>query len=247
MLGTLLDAAVKNGDDLSSLRHLTGLEAFDTINRFESMCPSARFWTAYGQTEVSGMITTAPFRDRPGSAGKPTMLAHVCVVDELDRPLPVDQAGEIVVRGPVVFNGYWNCEADNEVTFRNGWHHTGDMGRFDADGFLWYCGRSPAKELIKPGGENVYPAEVEKVLLEHPAVAETIVFGVPDTRWGEAIKAVCVCRAGKTVTASELIDFVGSRIARFKRPSHVVFCAALPKNHQGLPDRAQVKNDFTNA
>lgn len=247
MLGSLLDTAEKNGDDLSSLRHLTGLDVPETISRFEAMCPSARFWTAYGQTEVSGTVTTAPFRDRPGSAGRPTPLAQVRIVDELDRPLPASQEGEIVVRGPVVFSGYWNCEADNEFTFRNGWHHTGDMGRFDADGYLWYCGRSPAKELIKTGGENVYPAEVEKALLEHPAVAEAVVFGVPDARWGEAVKAVCVCHAGKTVTAGELIDFVGSRIARFKRPSHVVFCAMLPKSAQGLPDRAQVKKDFTDA
>ena len=78
----------------------------------------------------------------------------------------------------MVFNGYWNCEADNAFTFRGGWHHTGDMGRFDADGYLWYIGRSAAKELIKPGGENVYPAEVERALLEHPALSAAIVFGI---------------------------------------------------------------------
>jgi acyl-CoA synthetase (AMP-forming)/AMP-acid ligase II len=247
MLGTLLDKAAKDGDDMSSLRHVTGLDTPDTISRFESVCPSARFWAAYGQCEVSGVVTIAPFRDRPGSAGKPTMLNRVCIVDDLDRQLPVGQTGEIVVRGPMVFNGYWNCDADNEFTFRNGWHHTGDMGRFDEDGYLWYGGRSPAKELIKPGGENVYPAEVEKALLEHPAVAEAVVFGVPDAQWGEAIKAVCICRAGQTVAAAELIEFVGARIARFKRPKYVVFSAALPKNAQGLLDRARVKQEFANA
>ncbi len=247
MLGALLDQAAKDGDDLSSLRHVTGLDSPDTINRFESVCPTARFWAAYGQCEVSGLVTMAPFRERPGSAGKATMLNRVCVVDDLDRPLPVGQSGEIVVRGPMVFGGYWNCDADNEFTFRNGWHHTGDMGRFDADGYLWYGGRSPAKELIKPGGENVYPAEVEKALLEHPAIAEAVVFGVPDAQWGEAIKAVCVCRAGQAVAAAELIEFVGTRIARFKRPKQVVFSATLPKNAQGLPDRARIKQEFAHA
>jgi len=246
MLGTLLDTAAKDGGDLASLRHLTGLDTPDTIKRFESVCPSARFWTAYGQSEVSGVVTLAPFRDKPGSAGKPTLLNRVCVVDDLDRPLAVGESGEIVVRGPMVFNGYWNCDADNTFTFRNGWHHTGDMGRFDDDGYLWYGGRTPAKELIKPGGENVYPAEVEKALLEHPGIAEAVVFGVPDAQWGEAIKAVCVCRPGQTVAAAELIEFVGARIARFKRPKHVVFCAALPKTPQGLPDRARVKQEFAN-
>jgi acyl-CoA synthetase (AMP-forming)/AMP-acid ligase II len=147
----------------------------------------------------------------------------------------------------MVFHGYWNCDDDNKATFRNNWHHTGDMGRFDDEGYLWYAGRSSAKELIKPGGENVYPAEVEKALLEHPAVSEAVVFGVPDEQWGEAIKAVCVCRAGQTVIAADLIEFVGGRIARFKRPKYVIFATALPKNAQGSPDRTRVKQEFGNA
>jgi acyl-CoA synthetase (AMP-forming)/AMP-acid ligase II len=100
-----------------------------------------------------------------------------------------------------LFNGYWNCEADNAFTFRNGWHHTGDVGRFDADGYLWYVGRSPAKDLIKPGGENVYPAEVERAILEHSAIAEVVVIGVVDTQWGECVKAVCTCKPGEGVSA----------------------------------------------
>jgi acyl-CoA synthetase (AMP-forming)/AMP-acid ligase II len=247
MLGTLLDQAAKDGRHLSSLRHLTGLDALDTITRFEAACPNARFWVAYGQSEMSGVVTFAPFRDCPGSAGKATGLNRVCVVDELDQPLATGQSGEIVVRGPAVFKGYWNRPADNEFTFRGGWHHTGDMGRFDAEGNLWYVGRSPAKELIKPGGENVYPAEVERALIEHPAVAEAVVFGVPDAQWGEAIKAICVCRAGQAVPAEQLIDFVGARIARFKRPKHVVFAASLPRNAQGQVDRARVKQEFADA
>jgi acyl-CoA synthetase (AMP-forming)/AMP-acid ligase II len=246
MLSTLLDKAAKDGGDMSSLRHLTGLDTPETISRFESMYPSARFWATYGQSEVSGAVTLSPFRDRPGSAGQPTMLNRVCVVDNLDQLLPVGQTGEIVVRGPMVFCGYWNCDSDNEFGFRGGWHHTGDMGRFDGDGYLWYCGRTPAKELIKPGGENVYPAEVERSLLDHPAVSEAVVFGVPDSQWGEAVKAVCVCRAGQTVRAEELIEFVGTRIANFKRPKHVVFSTQLPRTTQGLIDRSRIKQEFAN-
>jgi acyl-CoA synthetase (AMP-forming)/AMP-acid ligase II len=129
------------------------------------------------------------------------------------------------------------------VTLRNGWHHTGDMGRFDQAGYLWYAGRSPAKELIKPGGENVYPAEVEKVVREHAAIAEVAVIGVPDAQWGEAIKAVCVCRPGLSVAPADLIDFVAGRIARYKKPKHVVFVAALPRTAQGAIDRAKVKQE----
>src|SRR5262249_62323559 len=105
-------------------------------------------------------------------AGGPRPLTGFGMVGGLDQPVATGQVGEIVVRGPMVFCGYWRREEDNNMTFRNGWHHTGDMGRFDAEGYLFYAGRSPAKELIKPGGENVYPAEVEKVIREHTAIAE---------------------------------------------------------------------------
>lgn len=242
ILSTLLDQA-KDTQSLSSLRIVTGLEAPDTIARFEQQCPDARFWSVFGQSETSGFVTMAPFREKPGSAGRPTFLCKVAVVDDLDRELPPGQTGEIVVRGPSVFKGYWKCEADNAFTFRNGWHHTGDNGAFDEQGYLWYKGRSPAKDLIKPGGENVYPAEVEGAIAAHPAIAEVAVIGVPDAQWGEAIKAVCACKAGQSVTAREIIDFVGERIARYKRPKHVAFVAALPKTAAGSVDRAKVKEE----
>lgn len=243
MLGTLLDKAAESDADLSSLRVVSGLDTPDTINRFETACPNARFWAAYGQSEVSGCVTFAPFRERPGSAGRPAMFSTVALVDDLDHPLPDGLTGEIVVRGPMVFKGYWNCDADNTITFRNGWHHTGDMGRFDEDGYLWYAGRSPAKELIKPGGENVYPAEVERVILEHEAIAEVVVLGVADAQWGEAVKAVCVCKPGERVSGQDLIEFVGQRIARFKKPKHVAFVAQLPRTASGVVDRQAVKQE----
>ena len=142
----------------------------------------------------------------------------------------------------MVFKGYWNLPEDNAATFRNGWHHTGDLGRFDEDGYLFYAGRKPEKELIKPGGENVYPAEVEKVILEHPAVAKTVVFGVPDPKWKEGIKAVCVANPGQSVAAADLIAFVGERIARYKKPQYVQFVENLPENDDGSPDRGKVKD-----
>jgi Acyl-CoA synthetases (AMP-forming)/AMP-acid ligases II len=241
MLGALLDAAAAQGSALSSLRVVSGIDVPETIARLRTTCPQATFWSAYGQTETSGSVSLAPFDERPGSAGRPTALNTVAVVDELDRPLPTGATGEIVVRGPMVFQGYWRCEADNAFTLRNGWHHTGDMGRIDAEGYLWYSGRSPAKELIKPGGENVYPAEVERAILEHPALAQAVVIGVPDAQWGEAVKAVCVLKAGCTLSAEDLIEFVGARIARYKKPKHVVFVQALPHTAAGGVDRAAVK------
>ena len=186
----------------------------------------------------------ARFRDRRGSAGRPVLNASIAVVDEGDRPVPLGETGEIVVRGPGVFEGYWNCPDDTAATFRNGWHHTGDNGALDADGYLWYRGRSAAKELIKPGGENVYPAEVEAALKAHAAVAEAVVFGVPDKEWGEAIKAVCILHAGSVATTEEISAFVAGRIARFKRPKHLVLTSDLPRLDDGRIDRIKAKALF---
>jgi len=243
ILGALLDAA-KDPADIASLRIVTGLDTPETIRRFERQCLYGRFWVAFGQSETSGFVTMAPFGDRPGSAGRSMYLSTVAVVDSLDRLLPTGEVGEIVVRGPGVFEGYWNCEADTAAVFRNGWHHTGDNGAFDADGYLWYKGRSAAKELIKPGGENVYPAEVEAVLVQHPAVLEAVVFGVADLEWGEAIKAVCVLNPGQSADPRDIIDFVAVRIARYKRPKHLMLAESLPKSGSGAIDRAKVRDAF---
>lgn len=241
MLGSLLDAAAQAGSALSSLRVVTGIDTPETLDRFSAACPHADFWVAYGQTETAGPISLARHSERPGSAGRPVAQHVLALVDEQDRPVGAGFVGEIVVRGPMVFSGYWRLDEDNAFTFRDGWHHTGDMGRRDGDGYLWYAGRSPTKELIKPGGENVYPAEVERALLEHPAVAEAIVFGVPDAQWGEAIKAVCVLKPAQSLAAEALIEFVGGRIARYKKPKHVVFVGSLPKTPAGAIDRTAVK------
>ena len=240
ILAQILDEAEASGTSLASLRAAWGLDSPETIARFEAACPGATFWTGYGQSETSAYVSFSPHRERPGSAGRPAPLARLAILDEDDRPVPPGAVGEIALRGPLVFRGYWNLPEETEWTFRGGWHHTGDMGRFDEEGYLVYAGRSPAKELIKTGGENVYPAEVERALREHAAVAEAVVIGVPDPRWGEAVKAVCELRPGAAASEEEIIAFVGERIARYKRPKAVAF-AVLPRLADGKPDRAAVK------
>ncbi|MDQ7783327.1 MAG: AMP-binding protein [Desulfomonilaceae bacterium] len=240
MLSSLLDRAEAESVDITSIRHLLGIDNPDTIDRFEKMA-GATFWSTYGQTETSGIASFAPYKDQPGSAGLPIRPVEVQVVDEYDNILPPGKSGEIVVRGPTIFQGYWNLPTETAHTFRAGWHHTGDLGRFSEDGYLWFEGRLSEKELIKSGGENVYPAEVEKAVLEHPIVEEACVIGVPDEQWGETIKAVCVLKSGETVKESELIEFVASRIARYKKPKRVVFVTKLPKKPDGGVDRAKVK------
>jgi long-chain acyl-CoA synthetase len=155
--------------------------------------------------------------------------------------VPQGKAGEIIVKGPMVFKGYWNLPQENTHTFRGGWHHTGDLGRFDEGGYLWYAGRKAEKELIKPGGENVYPAEVEKAILAHPAVEQTVVFGVPDPKWKEGIKAVCTLKEGQMLLERELIDFVATKIASFKKPQYVQFVDEIPTDKEAAIDREKVK------
>ncbi|MBW2354390.1 MAG: AMP-binding protein [Deltaproteobacteria bacterium] len=233
----------QGGYDLSSLRNVGGLDSPENIKRLKEIAPNAVPGTMFGQTEALP-VTWGPMEERPGSAGRPTPLSKVILVDEHDNEVPVGTPGEICVRSPVVFSGYWGRAEDTAYTFRNGWHHTGDIGRFDQDGYLWYVKRKAEKELIKPGGENVYPAEVERVILEHDCVKEVSVIGVPDKQWGEAVKAVCVLKPEKSLDIQDLIDFVASRIARYKKPKHVVFVDSLPRTEDGTIDREQVKRDY---
>ena len=240
ILGSILEAAEQSGQDITSLQHVVGLESPEVIEKYQESV-GGTFYCMYGQTETSAIATMSRYSDKPGSAGRTIALADVRLVDDDDNPVPVGEVGEIAVKGPMVFNEYINLPEDTAHALRGGWHHTGDLGRFDEDGYLWYEGRKAEKELIKPGGENVYPAEVEKVLLEHPDVERTVVFGVPDPKWKEGIKAVCQLKADQHIEPRELINFVGSRIASFKKPQHVEFVSEIPLLEDDSPDRARVK------
>ena len=146
------------------------------------------------------------------------------------------------MRGPLVFQGYFGQPDVTAYTFRNGWHHTGDVGRFDADGYLYYVKRKPEKELIKPGGENVYPAEVETVIMQMAGVTGVCVYGIPDAALGRGGQGGGGGeRAGGATPARQVTDFVGAKIARFKRPHVVVFTDALPRTAEGAVDRDAVK------
>ncbi len=188
----------------------------------------------YGQTEASGFLTALTHEEqlaRPASCGR--ALAHIewRIVDAADQPLPTGEAGELCVRAPSVMEGYWRNEAASAQTLRGGWLHTGDIACADADGFLTLIGRS--KELIKSGGENVYPSEVESALRAHPAVADCTVFGVAHAYWGEAVKAAVVLAPDATTTPRELADWCRTRIAAYKRPRFVEFMAEIPRSDLG--------------
>ena len=240
ILSALQDEMEKKSYNLSTLTHTLGIDSKENINLFEEKTKS-NFWVLYGQTETSGIITLSPSSEKPGSAGRPGILTKIKLVDQQDRDLPVGTTGEIVVQGPMVFQGFWKNNNENKYIFRNGWHHTGDIGYLDNDGYLWFKGRKPEKELIKPGGENVYPKEVENTILKHKDISEVTVIGVPDLKFGEAIKAVCVLKNNSKLAKNELIEFVASHIARYKKPKYVEFITQLPKTHDGSIDRGKVK------
>jgi long-chain acyl-CoA synthetase len=167
------------------------------------------------------------WRERLGSAGLPFAGVEVMVADGQDKPLPPGERGEILCRGDVVMPGYWRNPEASAATLRGGWLHTGDVGAFDSDGYLQLKDRS--KDLIISGGSNIYPREVEEVLLTHPRVHEVSVIGRPDPEWGEAVVAYVVGQA----SAAELDALCLAHIARFKRPKDYVFVGALPKNNYG--------------
>jgi acyl-CoA synthetase (AMP-forming)/AMP-acid ligase II len=244
ILGSLLDQGQKNGADLRSLQKVIGLDSAETIVRYQEMT-GGTFFSFFGQTETSCLATISPYNTRPGSAGKAVQAAEVVLLDDEDRMVPRGETGEIAMKGPLVFKEYINLPDDTAHTFRGGWHHTGDLGSFDPDGYLFYMGRKAEKELIKPGGENVYPAEVENAILQHPAIAGTVVFGVPDPKWQEGIKAVCQLKAGCMLSEKELIEFVGGKIARYKKPQYVQFVDTMPLLASGALDRTQVKKLYS--
>jgi acyl-CoA synthetase (AMP-forming)/AMP-acid ligase II len=188
----------------------------------------------YGQTEVVGMLTFAAFGDgnTVGGFGRTSPLMQMRIVDADDREVPPGEIGEIVCRGPLVMRGYWNRPDETVRRFRNGWHHTNDLGRREADGSLTFIG--PKARMIKSAAENIYPAEVENCIRTHPAVAACAVIGVPDPTWTQQVVAIVVVRDGETATAHDIIEHCRSRIASYKKPRRVEFVDTLPAD----PDAA---------
>jgi acyl-CoA synthetase (AMP-forming)/AMP-acid ligase II len=176
------------------------------------------------------------------SAGIPRTDVEVKIFDENDCELPAGKMGEIVVRGDIVMEGYWNRPEDTAETIRNGWLDTGDVGMMDNRGYLYIMDRT--KDMIISGGMNIYPREVEEAILRHPSVYEVAVIGVPDPKWGESIKAIVVLREGADVSEPEIIDFCKNHIASFKKPKSVEFVNELPKNAYGKILKKDIREKY---
>lgn len=207
------------------------------------------FVQVYGMTETTGAIVALPPEDhvegnpRMRGAGKAMPGVELAVFDDRGEMLPPGRTGEIATRSAANMAGYWNLPEATAAAIRpDGWLRTGDAGYMDEDGYIYIQDR--IKDMIISGGENVYPAEVESAICDHPAVAEAAVIGVPDGKWGEAVKAVVALRPGHEATAEELVAFVRQRIAGYKTPKSIDFVDALPRNPSGKILRRELRAPY---
>jgi len=207
------------------------------------------FQQVYGLTETTGAVTLLPAKDHdPSDAKKLLSCGHaqeeveLRIVDENGHEMPVGEVGEIAIRSPQVMGGYWKLPEATARAFKGGWFLSGDAGYLDEKGYLYIYDR--VKDMIVSGGENIYPAEVESALFGHPAVADVAVIGVPDERWGEAVKAVVVKKADAQVTPGELIEWTRSKIAGYKLPKSIDFIDALPRNPTGKILKRELRKTY---
>jgi long-chain acyl-CoA synthetase len=211
--------------------------------RFEHITGGGRLVEGYGLTESGPLAHANPMHGRqvPGSIGLPVpdTEARIVDVETGEHDVPVGEAGELIIRGPQIMQGYWNRPEETAATLRNGWLYTGDIAQMDEDGYFYIVDRK--KDMIISGGVNVYPREVEEVLYEHPAVQEAAVIGVPDPHWGESPKVFLVLKPGTDATADEIIGFCREHLAAFKIPRSVEFRDELPKTPIGKILRRELR------
>jgi len=249
MLDRCLANPERSAHDLSSLRWLIGggeRTPEDRIREFSAVFAQARYVDAYGLTETcSGdtMMTAGREIEKIGSTGR--ALAHVglAVMDEEGNRLPAGVQGEVCLCGPKVTRGYWRDEARTRTSFFGGWFRTGDVGYLDAEGFLYLTDRK--KDMIISGGENIASSEVERVLYQMPEVAEAVVIGLPDERWGERVTAVIVPRSGAVLSLEQVRAHCSGRLGGFKTPRQLVLRNVLPRNPSGKVLKRVLREELT--
>jgi fatty-acyl-CoA synthase len=257
MLYALLDHPDSHTRDLSSLETVYyGASAINPVRLKEAIDRFGPIFAQYyGQSEAPMVISYLAKDDhvshfsggneRLSSCGRPSAFLRTALLDEHGEPVPVGEPGEICVAGPLLAGGYWNLPDETAETFRDGWLHTGDVAREDADGFWYIVDRT--KDMIVTGGFNVFPREVEDVVAEHPAVAQVGVIGVPDGKWGEAVTAVVVLREGHELTddvVAEIQEMVKERKGSVHAPKTVIAADSLPHTALGKPDKKALRAKY---
>ena len=255
MIKRLVDSPAIDRYDHSSMRFLNyggaPMLVEDLMDAVKKLGPC--LVQLYGQAESPMTITYLSHTDhvldgdsdqtkRLASAGIPRTDVEVKIVDPDGNELPPGETGEIVTRSDLVMKGYWRAPEATAETLRDGWLYTGDMGYMDKRGYLFLMDRS--KDMIISGGENIYPREIEEVIVGHPSVREVAVIGIPDSQWGEAIKAVVSLVPGSKATETELINFCTEHIARYKKPQSVDFVDELPKNNYGKIIKRELREKY---
>ncbi|MDD9940717.1 MAG: AMP-binding protein [Myxococcales bacterium] len=243
-----LGKAMDKGADFTPLRLLisgggTGPRSMAGLKRFCDRL-GCDFMGIWGQTECTGPVTVVHHVDafsNPLTCGRAMPGIDLQIWDDAKQVLSQDEVGEIMVRSEMTAH-YWNNAEANDALYTGKWLHTGDLGRLDEQGYLYFEGRK--KDLIKTGGENVYPLEVEVLLNEHPAVREVAVIGLPDREWGEAVAAVVVSVDGNRVSTADLREFCRNKIAGYKIPRRVETVAEIPKNETGKVLKALLRRRF---
>ncbi|HPT38797.1 MAG TPA: AMP-binding protein [Candidatus Omnitrophota bacterium] len=229
--------------DLSSLRWIVTFGASNSpeaLRRFQQFCPRTYLLNGWGLTETNAPTVVLPMGSKNiESVGRPAPWIQVKIFSEDGQELPAGEIGEVVVKSWVVTAGYFKDEPLTRSTIRGGWFYSGDLGKFDAEGFLYIVGRK--KEMLKVGGEIVFEPEVEASLLKHPDIAEAAVIGITDKLRGEVPKAFVVVKEGKSISTEDLRYFLRQHLAHFKIPHYFEFCLALPKNRVGKIDKEQLR------
>ncbi len=232
--------------DLSSLRVIsTGSTIVSAALVRRVSARGVRMIQVYGSTETCPIATYLRVSDadrKAGSAGLPALHCEVRIVDADGRDLPPGEDGEILVRGGNVMRDYWNRPDLTAQALHDGWYHSGDVGHFDAEGYLYVVARK--NDLIISGGENIYPAEIEAVLEECPGIAEASVIGRPDERWGEAVVAVVALKPGVSMSEADVLALLAGRVARYKQPREVRFFAALPRSAIGKVKKHELRESI---
>jgi ABC-type nitrate/sulfonate/bicarbonate transport system permease component len=216
------------------------------MKEFSERYPHLTALQGYGATETSPLLTLTHWEDAPrkmASAGKIVPRAELKIIDQEGKEVGTGQMGEIVARGPQIMKGYFKDPKATARKIKDGWYHSGDLGRLDEEGYLYVIGR--ADEMVISGGLNVYPSEVETVLLNHPKVQEAAVVGIPDSRRGQVMRAIVVLKHGETATHREILSFCKERLAIFKMPRQLEFKDFLPKSRTGKIAKRQLKDTET--
>ncbi|MEJ5375335.1 MAG: long-chain fatty acid--CoA ligase [bacterium] len=238
MFHMLMEHPNANKYDRSSITKCTSGASIlpqETRRRLEAFFPGIQgIYDVYGCTEAAPTISILrdqESRKKPGSVGRALPFVEVRIVDEQDREVAPGEVGELVCRGPNVMLGYYRKPDATREVMRGGWLHTGDLARMDEEGYIYIVDRK--KDLIISGGENIFPREIEEVLLEHPAIADAAVVGSPDPLWGEVVHAFLVLREGYSLNQEAVVEYCKKRLAGYKKPRRVTFLEQIPRNPSG--------------